>query len=178
MTTSKCFERASSTTGPRDLDRIGRRHAERVLAAADGCARVRREHRRTGPLADDLQLADGARSLQVAGDEQRRVVLVLEPARQLAGQRRLSGTLQAREHDDGRRRLRELQPAGLAAEDPDQFLVDDLDDLLSGVQRARDLGALRPLLDPGDEAADHWQRNVGLEQGEPDLATGDVDVRR
>ena len=37
--------------------------------------------------------------------------------------------------------LGEPQPPGLAAEDRDQFLVDDLDDLLRRVQRLGDLGA-------------------------------------
>ena len=48
---------------------------------------------------------------------------------------------------DRRRGLGEAEPAGLAAEDPDELLVDDLDDLLRGVERLRDLGAERPLLD-------------------------------
>ena len=73
-----------------------------------------------------------------------RVALLLEPQRELARQRRLTGALQAGQHDDGRRLLGEPQPPGLAAEDADQFLVDDLDDLLSGVQRLRDLRPARP----------------------------------
>ena len=59
----------------------------------------------------------------------------LEPVGQLAGQRRLAGALQAGQHDHRRRGLGEPQPAGLAAEDRDELLVDDLDDLLGRVQR-------------------------------------------
>ena len=33
-----------------------------------------------GPLADDLELGDGVGALEVGGDEQRRVALLLEPA--------------------------------------------------------------------------------------------------
>ena len=102
--------------------------------------------------------------------------LALEPARELAGQRRLAGALQAGEHDHRRRLLGEPQPAGLAAEDVDQLLVDDLDDLLGGVERARDLRALGPLLDPVDEGAHHRQRDVRLQQRDADLARGGVDV--
>ena len=58
----------------------------------------------------------------------------------------------------------------------DELLVDDLDDLLGRVQRPADLGAAGALLDRRDEVLDHGQRDVGLEQGEPDLARGGVDV--
>ena len=67
------------------------------------------------------------------------MALLLEVHGQLAGQGGLAGALQAGEQDHGRRVLGELQPTGLAAEQLDELLVDDLDDLLGGVQRARDL---------------------------------------
>ena len=94
-------------------DRRGR-PADRV---ADAVARLGREDRDAGPLADDLQLVDRVGALQVAGHQQRRVALLLEPVRELAGQRGLAGALQAGEHDHRRRGLGEAQPAGLAAED-------------------------------------------------------------
>lgn len=72
--------------------------------------------------------------------------------------------------------LREGELARLAAEDVDEFVVDDLDDLLRRVERTGDLGALGPLLDPADEVPDHRQRDVGLEQRQPDLARGGVDI--
>ena len=72
--------------------------------------------------------------------------------------------------------LGEAQPPGLAAEDRDELLVDDLDDLLGRVQRLGDLRAAGPLLDRVDEVPDHRQRDVGLEQRDPDLARGGVDV--
>ena len=115
---------------PRALTRV-----ERRVVAAD-VAPLRREHRHAGPLADDLQLGDRVGPLQVGGDEQRGVPLVLEPAGQLAGQRGLARPLQAGQHDHGRRVLGERDPAGLAAEDADELVVDDLDDLLGRVQGA------------------------------------------
>ena len=63
-------------------------------------------------LADDLQLGHRVRPLQVAGDEQRRVALALQPERELAGQRRLAGALQAGQHDHRRRVLRVRAAAG------------------------------------------------------------------
>ena len=100
-----------------------------------------------GLLADDLQLRDRVGPLQVGGHQQRGVPLALEPERELAGQRRLTRALQAGQHDHRRRVLGVGQPPGLAAEDGDQLLVDDLDDLLRRVQRGGDVGAGRPLLD-------------------------------
>ncbi len=135
------------------------------------------EDRHAGTLTDHLQLGDSAGTLEVAGDQHRGVSLRLEPLRELAREGGLTGTLQTGEHDDRRRGLRELQTTGLAAEDPDEFLVDDLDDLLGRVQRAVHLGALGAHLDLLDELAHDGQRDVGLEQGEADLTAGRVDVR-
>ena len=70
-----------------------------------------------GALAVDLELVDGVGALQVGGDQHRLLALLLEPERELGGQRRLAGALEAGQHDHGRRGLGVAQPAGLAAED-------------------------------------------------------------
>lgn len=44
---------------------------------------------------------------------------------------------------------------GLTAEDADEFVVDNLDDLLGRIERTGDLRALGTLLDPADEVAHH-----------------------
>ena len=139
--------------------------------------RVRREHRHAGALADDLQLVRPRRA--AAGRQATNsgvLPLAAQPRGQLARQRRLTGALQAGQHDHGRRGLGERQLPGLAAEDADEFLVDDLDDLLRRVERTGHLGAPGALLDPVHERADHGQRDVGLEQRQPDLAGGGLDV--
>ena len=102
-----------------------------------------------------------------------------EPLGELARERRLTGTLQAGEHDDGRRLLRELEPAllrrrGCAIE----LLVDDLHDLLGGVERLVDLVAEGALAHLAGEVLDDLERDVGVEQGAADLADGAVDIRR
>ena len=102
--------------------------------------------------------------------------LSAKPFGEFPGQCRLTGALQAGEHHHGGRVLGEGQLTGLAAEDADQFLVDDLDDLLGRVQRGGHLGAFGALLDAGDEVAHDGQRDVGLQQRQPDLAGGGVDV--
>jgi hypothetical protein len=167
---------------PREPEAVpGDRH--RVARAGGGGAggrrpRVRREDGDAGALADDLELVDGVGALQVAGDEEGGVPLLLEPAAELACERRLAGTLQAGEEDDRRRRLGQRQPAGLAAEHLHELVVDDLDDLLRRVERLRDLGRQRPLPDGGGELAHHRQGDIGVEEGAADLADGRVDVRR
>src|SRR4029453_2684187 len=80
------------------------------------------------------------------------------------------------QHDHGGRLLGELQAPAVAAEDVDQFLVDDLDDLLCRVQRLGDLGAACPLLETEDERLYHGQRDIRFEQGETELACSGVDV--
>src|SRR5699024_7411169 len=96
-------------------------------------------------------------------DEQRLIALLFQPERELAGQRRLTGALKTSKQDDRRRLLGEPQATGIAAEDRDEFLVDDLDDLLCRVERLRHLGTAGALLDGGDELLDNRQRDIGLE---------------
>ena len=54
--------------------------------------------------------------------------------------------------------------------------MDDLDDLLRGVERLAQLEADRPLADAGLEVADDLEVDVGFEQRESDLAEDLVDV--
>ncbi|CAB4850976.1 unannotated protein [freshwater metagenome] len=95
---------------------------------------------------------------------------------QLASEGGLARALQTCEQDHGGRVLGQSQPAGLTAEDPDEFLVDNLDDLLGRIQRLRDLGAQGPLADPRGEIAHDGESNIGLEQRRADIAHGGVDI--
>ncbi len=155
------------------LDRV-LRHLHRV---ADTVARLRAVEGHAGALGDHLELVDRVGALEVAGDQQRGVLLLLQPVAELAREGGLTGTLQTGEHDDRRAALGEPHPAGLATEDRDELLVDDLDDLLGRVQRTGDLGTECPLLDLLDEGPDDRQRDVRLQQRDADLAGGGVDVR-
>ena len=51
-----------------------------------------------------------------------------------------------------------------------QLVVDDLHDLLTGRDALQDVLAERALAHLRDEVLDHLEVDVGLEQGEPDLA--------
>src|SRR5690606_35635843 len=143
---------------------------------ADAVAGLGRPHRHPGPLPHDLELGDGVGPLEVRGDEERGVALVLEPVGELAGERRLTGALEAGEHDDRRRALGEVEVTGLAAEDLDELGVDDLHDLLARVQGLGDLLAQGALAHGGGELTHHRERDVGLQEGTTDLGDGGVDV--
>ena len=142
---------------PGDLDRL--------LAGDD------RQRRDLGLAAEHGELLLRGR----AGDVERRhhhllAVLLGEALGELGGGRGLARALQADHHDHRGRGDRELEPGLLGAEHLDQRVVDDLDDLLAGRDRAQHLLADRLLGRPVDELADHRQRDVGLEQGDPHLA--------
>jgi hypothetical protein len=168
---------------PGERDGVAR-HGHRVTRRGGQCAgdalldaRVRGEHRHAGPLADHLELGDRVRPLQVRRDEHGGVAAFAQVQAELPGERRLASALKAREQDDRRRVLREPQRPLLTAEDGDQLLVHDLDDLLRRVQCARHLSRQGALPHGPGELADHGHRDVGVQQGTPDLTDRRVDVR-
>src|SRR5690606_1519151 len=128
-------------------------------------------------LTHDLQLRDGVGTLKVGCDEQGRVPLLLEPLREFARERRLTRTLEPREHDDGRRLLRELELALLSAEDADELLVDDLHDLLGRVEGLVDLVGERTLAHASGELLRDLESDIRIQQGATDLAHRAVDIR-
>ena len=89
---------------------------------------------------------------------------------------RLAGALEADEHDDRGRRFGFLKGRVPPAEHFDHLQVDDVDDLLHGAEALGDVCAERPLADAGDEVLDDFVVDVGLEQGEADLAQSLVEV--
>ena len=146
----------------RDLDRVG------VGAALeDGHADL---------LAERAQLVDRRGPVDVARDERGRLALRLQPARELARERRLARALQAAQEDHGRRLRGERQRRAGAAEQLGQLLVDDLDDLLARRQALEHVAADRALAHRGDERADDLEVDVRLEQREADLAHGGVEI--
>ena len=152
--------------GPRDRDRV-----------ADAVAGLGREDRYADALAVDLELVDRVGPLQVAGDQQRALALLLEPERELGGERRLAGALETGEQDD--RRAASWRSAAGGSRRRGSSTSSSLTILticwagfsawLTSSPRARSLTA-------ADELLDHRQRDVGLEQRDPDLARGGVDV--
>ena len=95
---------------------------------------------------------------------------------QLAGSGGLAGALQAGQQDHGRRRMAQIEGLRAAAHQRHQFIVDDADQRLARRQAALHIGADRLDLHRFDEALDHGQRHVGLEQRHAHFAQALGDV--
>src|SRR5665213_2287437 len=122
------------------------------------------------------QLLDGGGTLEVGTHQERVAALLFEPAGQLGRCRGLARALESGQQDDRRGSAGVPDLEGLPPEDGDQFLVDDLDDLLA---RAQALGEFEPqaaVAHRRGELADHADLDVGLEEGGADLAEDLVDI--
>ena len=128
------------------------------------------EHRNAGVLADDLQLLDRRRTIDVARDEHRVLALLAQHHSQLAAHRRLAAALKSAHQDDRRRLGRDLDLAACAAHHRDQFFVDNLDDLLGRVEPFEHAFADSLLGHLGDEIFDDRKVDVRFEQRDADLA--------
>ena len=84
--------------------------------------------------------------------------------------------MEAREHEDGRASVGESELARASAEDLDELVMDDADDLLAGVERFRARGAVGLLAHLGRELPDDGERDVGVDEGASDLRDRLVDV--
>ena len=102
-------------------------------------------------LGHDFQLLAGRGTIHVNRNQQRTMAAILEPVRQLAGGGGLTGTLQAGHQHDSRWLRGELQLGGVAAQNLDQFIAQNLDDLFGGRKRGRHLLADGLLLDVIDQ---------------------------
>ncbi len=127
-------------------------------------------------LRDDFQLLARGGTVDVDRDQQRTMSALLEPVRQFARGGRLAGTLQSGHEHDGGRLRGELHARGVFAEDLDEFVAQDLDDLLAGRERGHDFLADSLGANLVDELLDDLEVDVGLEQGHADFAQGLVDV--
>jgi hypothetical protein len=81
------------------------------------------------------------------------------------------------DHEDARRAGVELEGGILLTEQADQFIVDDFDHLLARLDRLDDLIAEGLSLDPFNEIAGHTELDIGVQQGEADVAQGITHVR-
>jgi hypothetical protein len=64
----------------------------------------------------------------------------------------------------------------IAAEEVGEFVLENFDDLLAGFDRLQDVGALGFFFNAGDEIFDNAEFDIGLEEGEADIAKGVGDV--
>ena len=102
-------------------------------------------------LRHNCQLLPRRRTIDVHRYQQRPVSAVLQPVCELAGCGGFAGTLQS-SHENDRGRLRsKFHFRGIVSENLDQFVANDLDDLLAGRKRAHDFLAQGFVLDLVDE---------------------------
>ena len=126
--------------------------------------------------AQNLQLLDRGRTVDVTGHQQGALAVLAQTQRQLGGHGRLACALQPHQHDDVRRRPGEVERRR-GSQQGDQLLVHDLDDLLGRRQAAHDFGAHGPFLDRGHKILDHFEVDVRFQQGQAHFTHGRVDVR-
>ena len=129
-------------------------------------------------LGQGRQLLHGGRTTGVQRGDQHLFAFGLGQTQgQLAGGRRLTRTLKTGHQDDRRRVERQVQAGrDFAAQHVDQAVIDDLDHLVGRLDRADDGLARGQVLGLADEVLDDRQGDVGLEQGDADLAQRLVDV--
>jgi len=146
-----------------------------IASAVASCAALRRRRRSRDVLRDavaveaeflllreDLKLVDGGGALDVARDDERAIAAFLEQLAELDGRGGLARAVEADHQDLERPRGGEV--GGAFAEETDQFVVDDLDDLLAGGDALEDLLADALLLYALDEVACDLEVDVGGEE--------------
>ena len=101
--------------------------------------------------------------------------LRLQQQAELGGGGGLARTLQA-DHQDRRGRRAERERGILRAQGFDQHVMDDLDDLLAGRDRADDIFADGARADLVDEVLHHRQRHIGVDQGGAHFGQGGIDI--
>ena len=96
------------------------------------------KHRQIELLAERFELVHRRRPINVGRHEQRRAALLLEQAGQLAARGGLARAVQA-DHQHAARVAAQAQTGVGRAEQFDQFVVDNFDDLLAGLDALDDL---------------------------------------
>src|SRR5690606_16350085 len=144
---------------------------------ADVLFRAVRINRNVDLLPQRLELIDRRRALYVQRRHHRLTTLALQPLRQLRGSRRLTRPLQTRQQNHRRPDRRDANALGPLAQQRDQLVVDDLDDLLPRLHRFEHLLAERALLDLREEVLRKLEIDVRLEQHAPNLAQSLADHR-
>ena len=104
------------------------------------------------------------------------MAIARKPASQLAGGRGLARALEPDDQEDARRLIGISQLGFVAAQDLDQFLMNDLDDLLGGRKRGHHFLAHGLRLDVLDELLDHPEIDVGFQQRHANFTQGALHI--
>ena len=140
--------------------------------------RSRRMHRAAHLLAEEPELLDRRRAANVGRHEVGIAFFFqLQVASELGDRGRLSRSLQPHEHHRHGRRGGEIEPTALFTHQPNQFLVNDLDDLLAWGERLQDVLAEGLATNRVRKLLDDLDVDVGLEEREADFAKRFLEVR-
>ena len=136
-----------------------------------------RQRRDVEVAAQHGQLLHRRRAVDVERGHQHLALVALgHAAGEFCGGGGFAGALKADHHDGDRRHRIEIDGLAVGTKRGDQFVMDDLDHHLAGRDRLDDGGADRLFADAIDEAADHVERDVGLQQRAAHLAHRSVDI--
>ena len=92
-------------------------------------------------FGDDFELLAGGGAVDVDRDQHGAVAALFEPGGELAGGGGFAGALQAGHEDDGGRLRGEFEAGRVFAEEGDELVANDFDDLLGGRERGEDFSA-------------------------------------
>ncbi len=101
---------------------------------------------------------------------------LFEPGGELAAGGRFTGALEAGHQNNGGRLGGELEPGGVLAEQGNELVANDLDDLFGGREGGEDLLPDGLGADLFDQILDDVEVDVGFEQRDADLAQGFGDI--
>ncbi len=151
--------------GPRQVERLGllrRPFINRNLQIA----------------SQHAQLFPRRGTIDVDRNHDRRLGVLRQIPRQLAGRGRFTGPLQPDDHDDTRRLIRHAQLGLMRAEHLDHLVAHNFDDLLRGGQRRKYFLPHGFFANGFDELLGDAKMHVGLKQRDADLAQRGVHIFR
>ena len=121
---------------------------------------------------DDGELFAGRGTVDVDRNELRAMAVFCQPAGEFAGGSGFAGTLEADDEEDAGRIVGEAEFGFVAAEDFDQLVVNDADDLLRRREGGEHFLPHGAGFDAFDELLDDLKIDVGFEQGDANFAQG------
>ncbi len=155
-----------------DVITTGSRGRNRALGDLDGrLVGDDLKHIDADLAAERFELFHGGRTARIErGHKDALALLVGKAFGDLARCRRFARTLQA-DHEDRHRRGRiERNGRSFLAQNRDELVMNDLDDLLARLDRPGDFRAHGARANLFGKGAHHFERNVGLDQRAADLA--------
>jgi hypothetical protein len=122
-----------------------------------------------------FELIHGGRAMEVGGDQERLSSLFQEEAGEFAGGGGFTGAVETH-HENAGRIPAELDGGVGRAKEIDHFILNDFDDLLTGLDALNDFLPQSLGFDLFDKIAGNLELDISFEQSHADLAQGVADV--